>query len=688
MKRMLICLVVLCLLFSAVPLAHALPVEDDFSFLYETKEDGNTYIVGYTGVVPPELVIPSEIDGVEIYGVWTEAFNSANILELTISTKVICQWAFPGCSIEVLHCEEGVETIGPVAFEFNWSLKEAYLPSTLRRIESGAFGCTGLTEITLPDGLTHLGRGAFSLTNITEITFPDTLKSYDRFEENSKITMVRANPDEALQKYCEEHDLQFYNLQTGQITELGHERVIDGVTYKVYPYSGYAKAVSSDKDSLPEHLVIPSTVDGQPVTELCPRSFQARMNLCSVYIPDTVTTIGGAAFSHCVKLSEVRMSEKLRTIGDNVYYSTKVSLIYLPPTLEEYDPQSLMEMGVGEPHRVIAGYAGSFAQELAKKGGNRFFPMQEDQSYIYAGNNLFCLRDGEAVAVCLCNVDNTDGRILKVPERVGIYPVTAMEPGCIYGENLDLLMLGGNIRQVEKGTLVFPAALFIPPSVTEIADEPWEGCTTVIFGAAGSYAQTYAETYGLEFYGVEILPFRDVPLNTWYYSDVCNAYWSGMMNGTSDTTFDPEGAASRAMVVKVLHNISGAEQLDYDCGFQDVPKESWFFQAVNWAHYYGIANGTTNVTFDPHSPVTREQFATFLYRYALACGLDCGTPDELLAFRDRAEISDYARDPMGWAVAAGILRGMDSSTLCPRDTLTRAQMAAMLCRFLSWTAKQ
>lgn len=686
MKKLLAWLLAVCLLLSTVPLASALPSEEAFALLYETKEDGNTYITGYTGVPPANLTIPSEIDGVEIYGVWTEAFNSANIQELTISTKVICQWAFVGCSIQTLICQEGVETIGQLAFEFNWRLKNVTLPSSLRRIEDGAFGCTGLEQITLPEGLLHLGGGAFGNSQITEITFPDTLKSYDRFEVSSDIAMVRANPDEALQRYCEEHDLRFYNLQTGQITELGYETVIDGVTYKVYPYSGYAKAIASDRDLLPEQLVIPSEVDGQPVTELCSHVFGARMSLRSVYIPDTVTTIGSAVFSHCDKLSAVRMSENLRSIGESVFYGTAVTLIYLPPTLEEFVPIAQM-MGIGEPHRVIAGFEGSVAQQIAKEGGNPFYPLQEDRVYLYADNNLFFLQDGEAVAACLCNVDNSNGRVMVIPELIGIYPVTAMEPGCIYGDNLDVLMLGGNIRRVEKGTLVFPMVLYIPPSVTYIADTPPEGCTTVIFGTPGSYAQTYAETYGLEFYDMDAIPFRDVPLNSWYYSDVCNAYWSGMMNGTSDTTFEPEGAASRAMVVKVLHNMSGAEELEYDCGFQDAPRDSWFFHAVNWAHYYGIANGISPTEFDPHSPVTREQFATFLYRYAVACGLDCGDVDELQAFNDRAQVSDYARDAMGWAVAAGILRGMDSTTLSPRDTLTRAQMAAMLCRFLAWATQ-
>ena len=88
--------------------------------------------------------------------------------------------------------------------------------------------------------------------------------------------------------------------------------------------------------------------------------------------------------------------------------------------------------------------------------------------------------------------------------------------------------------------------------------------------------------------------------------------------------------------------------------------------------------------FCPNSPVTREQFAAILYRYAQLQGQDVSNQADLSAYLDAGKLSNYAQSPMAWAVAEGLIRGVSETTLCPKASSTRAQAAVILVRYLTW----
>ena len=156
------------------------------------------------------------------------------------------------------------------------------------------------------------------------------------------------------------------------------------------------------------------------------------------------------------------------------------------------------------------------------------------------------------------------------------------------------------------------------------------------------------------------------------------------MNGVSDTSFAPEGAASRAMVVTMLWRLEG-EKKGAPSGFEDVAPDAWYAEAVNWAAETGIVKGTSETTFSPEEPVTREQLATILYRYAAAKGWGfAGEWDYPLPYADADRISDFAREAMAWMTMTGVVGGMGDGTLAPGDGATRAQIAAMFQRFCGW----
>lgn len=177
------------------------------------------------------------------------------------------------------------------------------------------------------------------------------------------------------------------------------------------------------------------------------------------------------------------------------------------------------------------------------------------------------------------------------------------------------------------------------------------------------------------------LPFEDVSEGEWFYDDVAYAYSHGLINGVSDTLFQPYAAASRAMVVTMLSRIDGGSAQPEEPTFADVEPGAWYYEAVEWAVETGVARGVTETEFAPNRPVTREQFVTFLHRYAGILGYDITAGDALDGYADQESVGGYAREPMAWAVEQGIVNGYDDDTLKPLRELNRAELAAMIRRF-------
>lgn len=175
--------------------------------------------------------------------------------------------------------------------------------------------------------------------------------------------------------------------------------------------------------------------------------------------------------------------------------------------------------------------------------------------------------------------------------------------------------------------------------------------------------------------------FTDVLDTQWYYDDITFVYSRNLMNGMSETTFEPETAASRAMVVTLLYRLAGASGNAESCTFRDLSEDDWFYQAVEWAYVNGITTGISDTEFAPNQSVTREQFVTFLYRYAGAKGYISSAGQSLDGYADGTSLSDYAENAMSWAVAAGLVKGYDDSTLRPQNSLSRSELAALMHRF-------
>ena len=178
------------------------------------------------------------------------------------------------------------------------------------------------------------------------------------------------------------------------------------------------------------------------------------------------------------------------------------------------------------------------------------------------------------------------------------------------------------------------------------------------------------------------LPFADVSGSDWFYNDVRYVYEKGIMDGTGADRFSPNAPLTRAMIVTILYRMAGSPSVSGSSDFTDVAAGKWFAKAVAWAAANGIVNGYGSGLFGPNDPVTREQLAAILYRYAVYGGMTAVTLEENLGgFADTAQLSAYAIQAMNWAVGQGLING-SGSNLVPKAQATRAQVAAIIHRYL------
>ena len=152
------------------------------------------------------------------------------------------------------------------------------------------------------------------------------------------------------------------------------------------------------------------------------------------------------------------------------------------------------------------------------------------------------------------------------------------------------------------------------------------------------------------------------------------------MKGISDTEFAPGSDVTRAMFVTVIYRMEKEPQTE-SCAFTDVERGSYYENAVAWANANGIVSGISQECFAPNEPITREQMAAIIYRYAAFKGYDV-TAGGSTAYTDNGDISDYARDAVIWAAEKSVMTGNTDGSFAPKANATRAQAAAVFMRML------
>ena len=182
------------------------------------------------------------------------------------------------------------------------------------------------------------------------------------------------------------------------------------------------------------------------------------------------------------------------------------------------------------------------------------------------------------------------------------------------------------------------------------------------------------------------LPFTDLTQD-WYMDSIRYVYEHELMYGTTDTTFAPDDALTRGMFVTMLYRMEGKPEVTGSASFTDVAENAYYADAVAWANANGVVYGTSETAFSPEGKITREQMAAMMRRYASFKKLDVTATADLSGYTDAAAISSWATGDLQWAVASELLYGNNHNELQPTANATRAQAAAILQRFATKIVK-
>ena len=174
--------------------------------------------------------------------------------------------------------------------------------------------------------------------------------------------------------------------------------------------------------------------------------------------------------------------------------------------------------------------------------------------------------------------------------------------------------------------------------------------------------------------------FYDVPNGAYYYDAVKWAVDNGITGGVGNSLFAPNQPCTRGQIVTFLWRAAGSPVVNYAMNMTDVAEDAYYGEAVRWALSEGITTGIGDITFGPDAACTRAQAVAFLFRYAVASGMDAVTLADLISgFADAASVPGYAVSAMNWALSQGIMQG-SGTQLLSGNTCTRAQIVTFLYR--------
>ena len=434
------------------------------------------------------------------------------------------------------------------------------------------------------------------------------------------------------------------------------------------------------------------------VTSIERDAFSRCTSLTSVTIPDSVTSIGSWAFEDCTDLERVYFLGDAPAIGSYAFQA-KVPFLY---TYENIPGLTLYYIE-GKTGWTTPTWGAAEYPTAVWDGVN--IPQPHTHSYTAVVTPPTCTERGYTTHTCDCGDSYVDtyvdalghawdsGVVTTQPTETqsGVRTYTCTRCDATKIESIPAL---GHTHSY--------TAVVTAPTCTE------KGYTTYTCACGDSYKKDFVSALGHDFKDgtctrcgasdpnykpVDPTPeatFTDVSETAWYKNSVDYAVEHGLMNGTGSNTFEPESTMTRAMLVTVLWRYANAPKPGAN-PFTDVPNGKWYTDAVAWAAENGVVNGVGDGKFEPDGSVTREQMATILYRYAQKVGIDTSKHTELSAFPDASRVSAYARAPMQWIVAEGVIGGSRENGqdwLNPQGNATRAEVATILMRFIENVAKR
>ena len=545
--------------------------------------------------------------------------DCTSLTSVTIPDSVtsICDYAFNGCtSLISVTIPDRVTSIGEFAFRYCKSLTSVAIPNSVTSIGERAFSeCTSLTSVTIPDSVTSIGVGAFaSCTSLTGIWVAEGNSHY-----SSDASGVLFSKDKTTLVQC-----------PGTLAAC---MIPDSVTSIV----GYAFAGCTSLTN----VTIPDSV-----TRIDDSAFSHCRSLTSVTIPDSVTRIGGWAFESCTSLTSVSIPDSVTRIGSYAFSGcSSLTSVTIPDSVTSinwyafYNCKSLTDVY----------YAGSEAQwkaiSISSTGNDDLLTANIHYNYVSHTHSYkdvvtapTCTEKGYTTHTCACGDSYVDTYV----DALG----HAWDNGKVTKEP----------TETETGVKTFT-------------------CTRC----------NETKTESIPVVSVDVTEmFSDVTKN-WAYPGIQYCVTHKLMGSTGGDKFAPTMTTTRAQIVQILYNLEGEPEVSGTTPFTDLTQD-WYQDAVLWAYQTGVVAGTSSTTFEPDLPVTREQIAVILMEYMTrVLKLErTWTPADLSIFPDADSVSDWAKDALADAVGLGLISGASNggqTLLEPQGSATREQVATILMEF-------
>lgn len=541
--------------------------------------------------------------------------------------------------------------------EFVWfdtwtdELKEVAIPEGITYIPFALFGfCYNLERVTLPSTLKTIDVGAFQYCgSLQRIAIPAKVSAIDSTAFSGCTGLMQIEVDPANRTYCSDADGALYTKDKATLV------AFPGGRSGSYTVAAATRTIAHDAFS--------------------------NSALSSITLPDRLSTIEYSAFKYCSALAGLIIPAGVTELQTPICFGCeKLSGIWVDVANKHYANDAVGVLYSKDFSVLLECPDGLTGKYTVRDGTSRIDFGAFDGSAL----TEVALPDSVAVIDGIAFYGCTGLNEIVIPSGVKEIGDRAFY-AC---ENLKAVYFLGNAPET-VGECAFQISYYDDSTDTS-SDINIPGLTLYYLEGASGWT---SPTWGADAYPTAVWKpsgYFDVKPGSWYEQSVQYATEHGLMNGTGSNTFEPESTMTRAMLVTVLWRYANAPKPGAN-PFTDVPNGKWYTDAVAWAAENGVVNGVGDGKFEPDGSVTREQMATILYRYAQKVGIDTSKHTELSAFPDASRVSAYARAPMQWSVAEGVIGGSRENGqdwLNPQGNATRAEVATILMRFIENVAKR
>ncbi len=620
MKKILSVLLTVILIVGIAPVGIAVNAATSGNYTYEVKS-GKAIIIDVNTNISGDITIPASLGGYTVTTIGDRAFYECNRLT--------------GVTIP-----EGVVELGEAAFGFCQKLTSVSLPSTVKTIADGAFSdCIRLEGITIPDGVISIGDLAFSnCDNINEVVIPNSVTSLGGYvfgwsNRLSKVTV--GNGVAAINEGA------FFDCQVLENVRLG-----DNIT-SIGDLAFYNTKISN------------------------------------IVIPNEVTRIGNSAFENCYKLEQITLPKTVENIDNYAFYNCSLlSVVW-------YWGEESSAINIGHYNECLTDATWNYG-------------LCEDGEHTYSGS---CLKGCTACGwtpEAHSYTNACDQRCNECDIARNIKSHTHIE--CFDGYSEELYG-SWNARVTKTGVYTFkPSSKYTGeynPHNVAVFDK--QGNEVRYYEKLGGWPLVEELNYTIRFRydcsdeingtlawtktRIANTIFTDVLSSEWYNDAVTYSVGRGIISGYGGTTkFGPGDNIQRQDFLVILARLDGVDLTSYGnkkSAFPDVPEGSYYEAAVNWGSEKGIVSGYQNGKFGTGDKITREQLVTFLYRYANYKGLNTSYTTIQKnkvknTYTDYKNVTDYAQNPVIWAVTNSVINGKTPTTIVPGGNALRCEVAQIM----------